>query len=79
MASLSKSKLAQSCLTLCDPVDCSLPDSPVHGIFQTRVLEWVAIAFSNGVSWAYPNFQYYHSCVLGPLLSKISVIRMQEL
>ena len=30
-----------SCLTLCDPMDCSLPDSPLHGIFQARVLEWV--------------------------------------
>ena len=38
--------LAQSCLTLSDPMDCSLPGSPVHGIFQARVLEWVAIAFS---------------------------------
>ena len=32
--------------TLCDPMDCSLPDSSFHGIFQARVLEWVAIAFS---------------------------------
>ena len=37
---------AQSCLTLCDPMDCSLPGSSIHGIFQTRVLEWVAISFS---------------------------------
>ena len=36
----------QSCPTLCDPMDCSLPGSSVHGIFQARVLEWVAIAFS---------------------------------
>ena len=39
-------KLLQSCLTLCDPMDCSLPGSSFHGIFQARVLEWVAIAFS---------------------------------
>ena len=32
------------CLTLCDPIDCSLSDSPIHGIFQARVLEWVAIS-----------------------------------
>ena len=38
--------VAQSCLTLCEPVDYSLPGSPVHGIIQTRILEWVAIAFS---------------------------------
>ena len=42
----SESKVAQSCLTLSDPMDCSLPGSSVHGIFQARVLEWVAIAFS---------------------------------
>ena len=42
----SESEVAQSCLTLRDPTDCSLPDSSVHGIFQARVLEWGAIAFS---------------------------------
>ena len=42
----SESKVAQSCPTLRDPMDCSLPGSSVHGIFQARVLEWVAIAFS---------------------------------
>ena len=41
----SESELAQSCLTLHDPMDCSLPGSSVHGIFQARVLEWIAIAF----------------------------------
>ena len=41
----SESEVAQSCLTLCDPIDCSLPGSSVHGIFQARVLEWGAIAF----------------------------------
>ena len=39
------SEVTQSCLTLCDPMDCSLPDSSIHGIFQARVLEWVASAF----------------------------------
>ena len=43
----SESEVAQSCLTLSDPMDCSLPGSSVHGIFQARVLEWVAIAFSD--------------------------------
>ena len=42
----SKSEVTQSCPTLSDPMDCSLPGSSVHGIFQARVLEWVAIAFS---------------------------------
>ena len=41
-----KSEAAQSCPTLSDPMDCSLPGSSAHGIFQARVLEWVAIAFS---------------------------------
>ena len=43
----SESEVTQSHPTLCDPMDCSLPGSAVHGIFQARVLEWVAIAFSN--------------------------------
>ena len=44
--------VAQSCptLTLCDPMDCSPPGSSVHGIFQARILEWVAISFSRGSS-----------------------------
>ena len=42
----SESEVAQSCLTLIDPMDCSPPGFSVHGIFQTRVLEWGAIAFS---------------------------------
>ena len=45
----SESEVAQSCPTPIDPMDCSLPDSSVHGIFQARVLEWGAIA----VSWMY--------------------------
>ena len=43
-------KLLQSCPILCDPMDCSPPGSSVHGIPQTRVLEWVAIPFSRGPS-----------------------------
>ena len=43
----SESEVAQSCPTLQDPMDCSLPGSSVHGIFQARVLEWGAIAFSD--------------------------------
>ena len=43
----SESEVAQSCLTLRDPMDCSLPGSSIHGIFQARVLEWGAIAFSD--------------------------------
>ena len=42
----NESEVAQSCPTLSDPMDCSPPGSSIHGIFQARVLEWVAIAFS---------------------------------
>ena len=44
------SEVAQSCMTLCDPMDCSLSGSSIHGIFQARALEWVAISFSRGSS-----------------------------
>ena len=46
----SEGEVAQLCPTLCDPVDCSLPDSSVRGILQARILEWVAISFSRGSS-----------------------------
>ena len=46
----SESEATQSCPTLCDPMDCRLPGSSVHGIFQARILEWVAISFSRGSS-----------------------------
>ena len=43
---------AQSCPSLCDLMDCSPPGSSVHGIFQVRILEWVAISYSKGSSWS---------------------------
>ena len=46
----SESEVTQSCLTLSDPMDCSLPGSTVHGIFQARILEWGAISSSRGSS-----------------------------
>ena len=55
--------VAQSCLTLCDPVDCSSPGSSVHEIFQTRVLEWVAFPFSRGLSQT--RGQTWVSCIAG--------------
>ena len=48
---LVKVKVAQSCLTLCDPVNCSPPGSSVHRIPQARILEWVAMLSSRGSSW----------------------------
>ena len=47
----SEREVAQSCPTLSDPLDCSLPGSSIHGIFQARVLEWGAIAFSIVTPW----------------------------
>ena len=44
----SESEVTQACPTLSDPMDCSLPGSSIHGIFQARILEWVAISFSRG-------------------------------
>ena len=46
----SESEVTQSCPTLCNPMDCSLSGSSVHGIFQVRILEWVVISFSRGSS-----------------------------
>ena len=57
----SESKVAQSCPTLRDPMDCTLPGSSVRGIFQARVLEWGDIVFSD---------IYYTSCIQNSLLSR---------
>ena len=51
----SQSEVTQLCPTLSDPMDCSLPDSSIHGIFQARVLEWGAIAFSNKLNYVLPK------------------------
>ena len=58
-----KVKIAQSCPTLCDPLDCSLPGSSVHGILQARILEWVTVHFSRGSSQ--PRDQTQVSCIAG--------------
>ena len=55
----SESKVIQLCPMFHDPMDCSLPDSSIHGIFQARILEWVAIAFS----MIYGSVQFSHSVV----------------
>ena len=59
----SESEVTQSCLALLDPMDSSLPGSSVHGIFQARVLEWVAILFSKGSSQ--PSDWTQVSCIAG--------------
>ena len=58
--------VAQLCLTLCKPTDCSPPDSSVQGILQPRILEWVAISFSRGSSR--PRDQTQVSCIVGRFL-----------
>ena len=55
-AAAAAAKLLQSCPTLCDPMDCSLPGSSVYGIFQARVLEWTAIAFS---AWDAKGYKFH--------------------
>ena len=67
LGSLSHSEVSQSCLTLCDSMDYSLPGSSVHGIFQARILEWVAIFFSRGSSQ--PRDQTRVSCTAGRLFT----------
>ena len=57
-----ESEVAQSCLTLCDPMDCSLPGFSIHGTFQARILEWVAISFSRRSSW--PRDWTWVSCTV---------------
>ena len=67
--------VSQSCLTLCDPTDCSPPGSSVHGISQVRVLEWAAISSSRGS--APPRDQTHVSCIgrwiLYPWATKIAL------
>ena len=58
-----KMLVTQSCPTLCDLTDCSLPGFSVHGISQARILRWVAITFSRGSSW--PRDPTWVSCITG--------------
>ena len=60
---VKESEVAQSCLTLCNLMDCSLPGFSIHGIFQARILEWVAISFSKRSSW--PRDWTQVSCIVG--------------
>ena len=62
--------VAQSCLALCNTVDCSPPGSSVHGIFQARILEWVAMLFSRGSSQ--PRDGTLVSCIGRQILSPLN-------
>ena len=61
MVGLEWSEVAQSCPTLCDPMDSSLPGSAIHGVFQARILEWAATSFSRGSSQ--PRDRTWVSCI----------------
>ena len=63
----SESEVTQPCLTLCNPMDYRLPGFSVHGIFQARVLEWVAFSFSRLSSW--PRDRIQVSCTAGRLFT----------
>ena len=62
---------AWSCLTFCDPMECSLPGSSVHGIFQARTLEWVAISFSRESSR--PSNWTQVSCIAGRFFTNLAM------
>ena len=72
----SESEVIQSCPTLSDPMDCSLPGSSVHGIFQARVLEWVAIAFSDVCVYLNVNLRFHISSqifIVSPATYQVSI------
>jgi len=69
----SESEVTQSCPTLCNPTDCSPPGSSAHGIFQARVLEWGAIAFSNSIVDSRPKGFHCHTILRNPVLNEIVV------
>ena len=66
-AAAAASKSLQSCPTLSNPIDCSPPGSSIHGIFQARVLEWGAIAFSGSVCIYSNNYKSSHFTPKSPL------------
>ena len=69
-------KSLQLCLTLCDPMDCSLPSSSVHGILQARILVWVAMPSSRGSSQ--PRDQTQVSRIAGRLFISLAIMEAQE-
>ena len=73
----SESEVTQLCPTLCNPMDCSLPGSSTHGIFQARVVEWGAIAFSN----IYTHTQVSHFAVQKKLTQhcKLTILQLKFL
>ena len=77
----SENEVVQSCSTLSGPMDCSLPGSSIHGIFQARVLEWVTIAFS-GIGSTFPqmkNFASIHFNCVNAVLKLLRFLYIQIL
>ena len=72
----SESEVSQFYLTLCDPKDCSPQGASIHGIFQARILEWVAISFSRGSSWL--RDWTCVSCIF-PTLSSVQLLSCVQL
>ena len=72
----SESEVAQSCPTLRNPMDCSLPGSSVHGIFQARVLEWGAIAFSIKALYMCDSTQLELRCVPEDVKGNLCLIKI---
>ena len=66
-----ESEVAQSCPTPSDPMDCSLPGSSTHGIFQARVLEWGATAFSEELTQAFVFLPTMHPMIVDPMMSPV--------
>ena len=78
----NENKVAESCPALCDPMDRSLTGSSTHGIFQVRVLEWLAISFSNPNEWQCQRMLHYHTIAVishaSKLMLKILQSRLQQ-
>ena len=74
-----ESEVAQSCPTLSDPMDCSPPGSSIHGIFQARVLEWGAIAFSKCFLYSFPYYPLCYSISLLHMLQGIDVLNSHQI
>ena len=73
--------VTQSCPTLCDPMDCSLPGSSVHRIFQARLLEWVAISSSRGIfltQGSNPDLQHYRQILYHLSYQRIKITFRHE-
>ena len=70
--------VSQSCTTLCDPMDCSLPGSSIRGIFQARLLEWVAMPSCKESSWPRDRIQVSYASCIGRQILATSTLRTRQ-